>query len=337
MKVKSFFLTLVFLLATPAAGLAQVGRIQGTVTDGAGNPLKGAEIRIEGMGVNRKYKLKTNKKGKYMHVGIVYQGRYRIIVTLEGYQRDYLEGARPTMDPFDKERGTYDFELTQGAANAQLAFELSDEERARINKKVTEEERAAALQEQLTEAFDHGQELLKNGQYADAIEVFQSAIQLDEAQPAMWTALGQAYQRVKRPQDALAAYEKTVVLEPNAAVYQNMGNIYGDLKEPEKAQEMYDKSLEMSAGSDPSVTAGTFYNMAVGHINASNNEQAREALLKALEADPNHAEAHYQLGILLSQRRVTIPAGLEHLRQYLELTPGGPNAEMAQMMIEALG
>ena len=65
--------------------------------------------------------------------------------------------------------------------------------------------------------------------------------------------------------------------------------------------------------------------------------QAREALLKALEAVPNHAESHYQLGIILTQQRHTIPKGVEHLKKYLELAPEGPNAEMAQLLVDALG
>ena len=94
MKTKYFSWTLLFLLVVPAAGLAQVGRIQGTVTDSAGNPLKDAQVLIESMNFNRTYKLKTNKKGKYLHVGIVFQSRYRIIVSKDGYNRQFLERCK---------------------------------------------------------------------------------------------------------------------------------------------------------------------------------------------------------------------------------------------------
>ena len=254
MKTRFFSWTLLFFLVAPVASLAQLGRIQGTVTDQKGTPLKNVQILIEGMDVKRKYKVKTNKQGKYMHVGIIYQGRYRIIVSKEGYLRQYMTRARASMDIFDKEKGLYDFELVEGDHNTKFDFEITLEERAQMNKRKREEEKAAALEEKLSELYDLGQALLGNMQYADAIGVFLSAIKLDKAQPAVWTALALAYQKVERLQDALVAFKNASALAPNSALYQNMGNIYRDLKEPEKAQEMYDKSLELSAGSPPSVT-----------------------------------------------------------------------------------
>ncbi len=337
MKTNSCFWTLIFILSFPGVGIAQMGSMQGTVTDSNGNPIKGAVVAIESPETGRKYKLKTNKKGKYMHVAVVYTGTYAIVVTKEGYSRQYLEGARASLSQGNDEQGIYHFVLTDGDASDKLDHELTDEDRERMSKALSEQLEEEARQAEITEKFEEGQFQLSQGLYKEAIQSFERAIELDEKQPAVLVALGQARQKLGQTQKTLEAYQKAVMINPDAAVYQTIGNLYSELKEPEKAKESYQKAIELSAGVAPTVMASTFYNMAVGHMNAANSREAKKALESALKSDPNHAEAHYQMGIVLSQRRTTIPQGLEHLKKYIELAPEGPNAEMAKLLIEALG
>ena len=340
MKTKSFSFFLLFFLMVPATGLAQVGRLKGTVTDPEGNPLKAALIKIEGMDMKRNYKLKTDKKGRYLHVGIALGGIYRIVVTFEGYQRNYVEGARCTSDHMSDKLGIYDFvlqPLLQGQTERSLSFELSDEDQAKLAKLQADEEKQVAASTEMGKKFDQARKDIEAGNYEQAVQLLTEAADLDATQAGIWISLAQAQQGLAKHEEALSAYEKAAMLQPSPALYQNMGNLYAELENSEKAQEFYDKAVEMSAGSDPSVAASTYYNMAVGHINKLDTEKAKEALSKAIEIDPTYAEAYYQLGIILTNDMNAIPQAVEHLKKYLELAPEGPNSEMARLLVEGLG
>ena len=66
---------------------------------------------------------------------------------------------------------------------------------------------------------------------------------------------------------------------------------------------------------------------------------------KAIEADPNYADAHYQYGIYLIGKATTTPDGkivppagtAEEFQKYLELKPDGVNAEASKAMLQSMG
>ena len=71
----------VSLFATP--GFAQTGALQGKVSDAAGNPLEKAQVVIEFTdGINRKYEVKTNKKGEFIQIGLA-PGNYKVTASFE--------------------------------------------------------------------------------------------------------------------------------------------------------------------------------------------------------------------------------------------------------------
>jgi hypothetical protein len=66
---------------------------------------------------------------------------------------------------------------------------------------------------------------------------------------------------------------------------------------------------------------------------------------KAIEADGNYADAHYQYGIYLIGKATTTPDGKivpppgtkEEFEKYLELKPDGVNAEASKAMLTSMG
>ena len=338
MKTKPV-LFLLFFLIIPATGFAQVGHLRGVVTDLEGMPLKDAQIEITGMDIKRKYKVKTNKHGKYLHVGVATGSVYRIVVTKEGYQRNYTEGAKATWDHLSQKLGRYNFKLQplqQGQAERQLSYELSDEERANLVKIKAAQEKKATASEELVEKFDQARQDIEAGNFEQAVQLLTEAAEIDATQAGVWVSLARAQRGLENHEEALSAYQKAAMLQPSPAIYQNMGNAYAAMGKKEKAQKSYTKAVEMSAGVDPSAAAATYFNMAVGHINSQETQKATEALHKAIEADPGYAEAYYQLGIILSGDMKAILQAVEHLKKYLELAPEGPNAEMARLLVEGL-
>jgi tetratricopeptide (TPR) repeat protein len=79
-------------------------------------------------------------------------------------------------------------------------------------------------------------------------------------------------------------------------------------------------------------------------VNSGQNEQATEAFKKAIEVDPNYADAHYQYGVsLMAKAQVTPdgkvvppPGAREAFEKYLQLKPDGPFAEDAKGMIATI-
>lgn len=315
---------------------AQVGVIRGEVVDEQGNPIEDVTIRIEGMDVARKYKVDTGKDGKYLHAGVALQGVYRVIAEKKGFQSDYVEGVRPAFSTSDEERGVVNFRLKAGEAR-KLAFEMTDEEREELKRRQEEARKQAERMAAIREQFNMGVEQYNAGMFEEAAKSFAAALEKDPQQPAVWANLGNAYIKLNQYDKALEAYDKAIELSPqDPAFYQNRGSIHAALGNSEQAKADYEKSATISAADNPKAAAANFYNLGVTYINTGKNLEAAEALQKAIEYDPRHAEAHYQLGItLLGLNR--IEDSLKHLKEYVKLAPQGPNAEVAAALIEQLG
>jgi tetratricopeptide (TPR) repeat protein len=315
--------------------VAQVGFIWGEVVDGQGNPLPDVQIRIEGMNNPRKYRLKTDKKGEFVHAGIAIQGLYRVIAEKEGYSSTYLENIRPGGSRSD-ERGQVNFTLTAGGPSV-LAFDLTDEERAELQRKQEEAKKKAASLEQIRGKFNEAITYVNNGQYDEAVTAFKACIEIDPEQAVVWGNLGSTYSRMGRNEEALEAYDKAIALDPDDSAYlQNKGSVLAALGRIDEANAMYEQAAQKASATSPKDAAMNYYNMGVTYINVGKNEEAANALKRAIEIDPTYSEAHYQLGLTYLGMG-DMEASLAELKKYLEIAPNGPNADTAKMLIEQLG
>ncbi len=80
-------------------------------------------------------------------------------------------------------------------------------------------------------------------------------------------------------------------------------------------------------------------------VNTGNTEPAGAAFKKAIESDPNYADAYYQYGIYLIGKaavdattgKINPPDGTkEAFQKYLQLKPDGPNADAAKSMLQSI-
>jgi tetratricopeptide (TPR) repeat protein len=329
-----FSALLLFMWTVPL--FAQIGVFQGVVKDKTtGQPIKDVVITIEGMDVRRHYQLKTDKNGKYIHAGIPLQGTYQITAKKEGYQSDGIQRVRAGFG-VDDQRGIINFDLTPGVSG-KVGFELSDEERAKLQKESEDAKKKQAGVEELKKFFDEGIEAAKAGQHEQAIEAFKKAAEKDADQPAVWANMGSSYAKLKQYDQAIEAYNKAIALKPDdPALYQNLGSVYSESGNLEKSKETYEKAASLAATLDPKTAATQYYNIGVTYINRGNNAEAEAALLKAIQIDPNHAEANYQLA-LTELGLNKMDQAIVHLKKYLQLAPSGENAEVAKQLIEQLG
>ncbi len=327
------FTLLSSLLMTQA--YAQVGNIRGKVIDAEGNPIEGVQITISGMEVARRYDVETDAKGEYYHGGVTRQGTYRVIAKKEGYQSAFAEGVQATTDRRG-EQGLVDFTLQRGQSGP-LLFELTDEQIEQMKADAENAERRQQSAAAVRLNMDQGLQFFSQGEYEQALTVFNAALELDDQQPSLWANVGNAHSKLNQNEQAIEAYQKAIDLAPeDPTLYQNMGGLYASMGDTEKARELYQQAVSLSAYGDPKAAAVNYYNMGVTFINSGKTEEAIEALTKALEADPEYAEAHYQLGIsMLGTGQMEDSSG--HLKKYLELAPQGPNAEVARQLVEQLG
>ncbi len=153
------------------------------------------------------------------------------------------------------------------------------------------------------------------GKYADAAATYDQAIPPalaagDEksrwAAGAMLTVQGNAYLKLKRTAEAMAAYVKAAPLMQNPAV--------------------------------------AWFNLCAVAYNIGNIPTAKSACDKAIAADPNKADAYFVKGSLMvgdsktgANGKILPPKGtVETLQKYLALAPNGPHVKDVNEMLGVL-
>jgi tetratricopeptide (TPR) repeat protein len=118
---------------------------------------------------------------------------------------------------------------------------------------------------------------------------------------------GNAYLKLKKNPEAIAAFEKAAALDPNPGT--------------------------------------AYFNICATQYNTGNTSGAVEACNKAIAADPNRADAYFIKGSLMvgqgtqgKDGKYTVPDGTaEALNKYLELAPDGPHANDVKEMLQIIG
>ncbi len=347
------------LLAVPA--FSQTTAMEGIVKDESGKPLQNAVITFERTDIKGHYTVKTDKKGHYGHYGLP-MGTFNVTVTVDGAVRDSLNGVRtkpgdPTVHDFDlKQTQQQQQALNKAAETGTLTKEqergMTKEQKDAFDKASKAREAQLQKNKALNDAFTAGKAALDAKQYDQAIENLNKAAEMDAKQGAVWSALADAYvgKAQATPAEAAAnydkgfdAYKKALEITPDdAGLYNNYALALAKDKKLDDAK----TNLAKAAQLDPPGAGKYYYNMGALLVNGGQNAAAEEEFRKATEADPNYADAQFQLGMALAAKanadpktgKVTpAPGTIEALEKYLSLKPDGVNAQSAKEMIAALG
>jgi len=347
-----------FLLA--GLGFAQTSSIAGEVKGPDGQPLRDALVKIVRKDIRGNYKVKTNRKGEFFHAGLPL-GNYDVILEVGGKDVDRMSNVRtrlgdPTQVNFDLQALKQKQDALQRAAetgqlSAEQARELSAEQRAALEKASKERQQALAKNKALNDAFNVGMQALQGKQFDAAVEQFTKASEIDAKQHVVWAHLADSYiglagtksgaEQQAAMEKGLETYVKALELKPEEAAYHN--NYALALARAQKFPEAQ-AELQKAAQIDPPNAGRYFYNLGALLVNSGQLEPSGEAFKKALEADPNYADAHYQWGMYLVAKATTTPEGKivppagtkEAFQKYLELKPAGPFAESAKSMLATL-
>jgi Tfp pilus assembly protein PilF len=346
------------ILLLSSTGWSQTSAISGKVIGVDGKPLRDALVKIERTDVRGNYQVKTRAKGDYFHAGLPF-GTYNVTLFVDGQDVDSLRGVRVGGDTaevnFDLQELAARREQQQKAADGGITEDqlrgMSADERKRYEESLKQRQEALSKNKQLNATFNAGMEALRAGNLDLAVASLTEASTVDPTQPVIWANLAEAQARVAQSKtgdertqlndQAITSYRQAITLKPDdASFYNNLGLILVRMGKLEEGK----AELLRAAQTDPANSATYYYNLGATMINTGNTDAAVEAFQNALAANPNHAEAHFQLGTaLVGSAEIgddgsikPVPGTIEAFQKYLSLQPNGPNAPAAQAMLESL-
>lgn len=335
--------TLLFLLgAATAWSQATAGKVQGTITDG-GKPVANADVVLTNIGNGRAFKMKSDKNGQVSGVGIPF-GDYDEEVTSadKHFKRQVrIQGEGGAVDDIS-------VELTSGKAAAgpsKAEMEKLKAEREKglsLNALITQYNAAQAAKN-----WQQSADILKQmiaadpnrWEYQQALGNMQSNLgQFQEAIDTYEKVIPMAQNATKTDPKADPAKAKAAV----AQMLNSEGNAYLKLKKNPEAVAAFTKAAEMEPNSGTS-----YWNICATQYNGGDMKGAAASCDKAIAADPNKADAYFIKGSALigmsdgkldaQGHYIALPGTKEAFNKYLELAPDGPHAAEVKQMMEMLG
>jgi len=345
------------VLAFPQTLCTFTGRVIGP----DGKPLKDAVIKIERKDIKGNWHTKTNKKGEWLYSGMPFPGTFKVTCEVEGRLADMMDNVKsalgePVEVDFDLAKNAERNKALEAAAeNGQLskeqAREMSPEQRAALEKSMKERQASMAKNKALQESFNAGMTALTAKDFATAVESLNKASEIAPKEFAVWANMATAYEglaKTKTGDEATAAlgkageaYTKALELKPeDAGVHNNYGLLLVKAKKLDEAK----AEIVKAATLDPPGAGKYYFNLGAIMVNSGQNDAALDAFKKAVEADPNYANAWYYIGNVLSGKmsmdkdgKPVPPAGMqEALEKYLALQPTGQFADAAKGLLTAI-
>ncbi|HTS02606.1 MAG TPA: tetratricopeptide repeat protein [Thermoanaerobaculia bacterium] len=298
---------LALLLAAGAALAVGQGRITGVVTDGKGVPLADVKVTVTTKSLgNFKMELKTDKDGRWGTVlndaTLVYHYKFE--------KQGYMGVEQDKKVPI--------------ASTEELNVQLLTQDQA-IEKGVVKQ-----VLDPFVTAYNAAVEAYQAGDMDAAWTKAQDAVKLGPDKANGYDLAAKIAVRRKDWDGTIAMGEKSLALEAdNPPLVGILMEAYRAKGDKAKAAE-YEKKYIAANPDQPDV----IYNQAVDLYNKGKFKEAEPLLLKVVEAKPDHAKAHYLLG-MCDVNINKIPEMKKHLTEYLRLEPNGSDAGTAKEMLDA--
>src|SRR5690242_18573656 len=148
-------------------------------------------------------------------------------------------------------------------------------------------------------ALLHGERLLREGNFVQAISTLERAALLLPKDARAWNHLGLAYHNAGRLDDAVKAYQQALALDRNlAAVHYNLGCLHLERNNTAAAV----AELISFTGFHPNAPEG-WAKLGTAQLRAHQLDAAEKSFRQAVKLDPRCAEAWNGLGLAQTQRR----------------------------------
>ncbi|MCZ6905324.1 MAG: tetratricopeptide repeat protein, partial [Acidobacteria bacterium] len=301
-----------------------------------GEILVNHQIIFESKDQDRTLKIKTNKKGEFIHVGIP-PGTYDVeLWSPEGAKLFGMGSVRLTTG-----KRQLDFDLAQ----ERKIQEGNPEYLAAVKKQQEAQAKSTKEFSSLKEHFEAGNLYLQQKNYDQAITHFEAALEMAKLRnlPVIVARIADAYAAAGKYEEAEKSYKQAIELRPEAAsVHSNFALALAKMGRVDEARVEFDKASELN----PETAAVNYFNLgAILYNQGTQMEEAEAAFKKCLELNPKHADAHFltaqaMMGKLTldPETGATVPPEglIEALQTYLELEPEGKYAGNAKMLIQTM-
>jgi tetratricopeptide (TPR) repeat protein len=296
------------------ASAQSTGAVKGKVVDAQGQAVEGAKVLIDYTdGMNRKYEVKTNKKGEYIQIGLQV-GNYRL-----------------TADKKDLGSQSFDVRVRLGAT-AEINFQLNPANVPAMSREDTQKLQAFKA------AFDAGVTENQAGNNDAAIARFTEALTMRPDCYACQYNIGSAYTQKQDYAKAEEAFKKAIELKPDSAEpYNALANVYNSEKRFEEAAKMTEEATKRASllGATGGGNADSLFNQGVIFWNAGKIPEAKKQFEEAVKVNPAHAESHYWLG-MAGLNEGKMPEAVAQFEEYLKLAPTGQYADQAKGIVSQL-
>lgn len=158
---------------------------------------------------------------------------------------------------------------------------------------------------------------------------YREMLKLDESNALVWANLGAVEQQAGRPKEAIAAFEKSVLHNPQLAQSWNaLGLLHAETGDTYRAISMFSRAIHEDPA-DP--RAHNFLGIAAKALGWADAAEAE--LQRAVKLDPGYGIAHFNLALLYLDRK---PAALELARRHYEkaLAQGVAKDELVERRLQ---
>ena len=215
-------------------------------------------------------------------------------------------------------------------------------------------------------ALINGDELLRDGRPAEAVEKLKRAVDLLPNEPRAWNLLGLAYHRAGQPHMAAQAYRQALSKDRSnlvAVAHYNLGCLLLEqgsfstaadelrsftlitnsvpgfvklaaaqlrLRQLDAAERNFNSALRIDSRNAEALNG-------VGVVHAFRNQRdAGQYFNTALQVNPKYPPALLNAAVLAQQNPSTKLAALHRFRDYLALTPQSPQVETVKLLVRQL-
>lgn len=285
-------LALTFVAITPA--LAQ-GQLRGTIVDQDGNPVKGVEVKMIPDATDLTVlKVKSNKKGKFVF-GLVRPNNYRLVAFAEGMRIYHIDANRA--EPDDDSAWNYANDVPAGAELPRFTMTGVSSVRYDLKLKPSEGgpgEFGTGIPVSTTTVII---EMIQGGQVDEAVAELERNIAEKPDNATLYYLMGFAQLAGGHSDEAEAAAEKTLELDPGfEGANLLMGKALESKGDFEGAAEYFEAEADMAV--DETVVRDSLLALAVAHEQLGNEAEAMAALERVAELGSDQAGIYRELADL---------------------------------------
>ena len=304
---------------------------------------------------NYVYSFELDKEGNYKGEGIM-PGTYTLVLFRKGLTADFskpvaLVAGQDAVVNFDMSRQDY---IDKLSGDDKRLLEESRKKNAAILAENAVIRNLNALTADARAAMN-----AVPPDYARAVDDMTQTTTARPTESIFWFMLGEADFGLKKYDEAIVAYKKSVEmdsasakpnLETEAATYNNMGHALANMGKIPDAAAAYETAAKLNPGH----TAKYYVNEAIIFYSASESDPvnqtadlaaAEAAAEKVIAIDPNVANVYYIKGQALvmqvtadpkTGKMIAPPGCIEAYKKYLQLAPNGSYASEVRGIIQGL-